>query len=920
MSPEQTAEYIARFRNRIATIRQNVTVTSLKGRITHSIHRRDSLGRRGENARLALSASLGLYYTGVEKSEEDLRDLSPVDWDDGDNNDGDDDDEGDEGDVDCDGRSDSMEPLRDSDREDITNGYWDGQWDLDMDREEERLRDAEHRIAEERSSNGNGDVEGGQYVAYHSMNSRAARRMRLDEVERMYRSGGRYSTVGKKKGRELQSLLQNLRPEEWNDEAPIEDPPQSAAQDEENEYEELPQPTTQEDQEQDSISLPSNPYPEDDFLLPLTRQPARTTPPPPLSSPANFIINPNSSTELSVPSNPYPEDAPSPTPSFQPPPPPSRPTQSPSPFHRAATPPTPHSRFAIYLCDRTISPIAPFTASRHLISAAGSKSTQSYQSEPLQQQGHGYNDNDDVEEEYAPNHPYHGMSAQETSEYWYGLEGYQTESERNLRRRGEGRGRRRAVSSPVQYNADRAFGSVGENHQGDEGEGGEREDEVRRRYLDGLSDEARVRAEEEKEEEFAMRTGAEETNAKRKDMMGRLLSTFACRPGTVTPTCTAVPIPNDTDATTTPTVSKTPRKYGMTYLSHKIGRTQKREEEARLRERLMAIQLHASAETRTQHIEDINTPTEVPVLIPKAKRRKDSTQPNPPSLVPNLESRTQSIIGPPVDLSQMIQRAPESIRAPTPVPKANTDVEGVEEDGKHGPRQKHSGSSLSDRLRQTQLEDLPLQSDAAQEIRNLMMALERDQGEAASTPTQHSDIAPHDPNPNTTSLQQADELPGGFSISSQHSSLSPHETLERHFRTQRQVNERYTRRIRPTTSHSSSLTLPEGHGGVRGVLRITNMVIQGEGEEEENIGGFGEEDEGCERDEGCEEVGAEVGVDDSNNDGANSVIENQQASIDEVETDAEEKKGSLCSKTIRTRRARMMYQRPDEQCDTQIML
>lgn len=195
MSPKQTAAYLARFRNRIATIRQSVTVTSLKGRITNSTRRQDNLGRRGENARLALSASLGLYYTGVEKSEEDLRDLSPVDLDDEDENDGDGDDEGDEGDVDCDGRSDSMEPLRDSDRKDMTNGSWDGQWELDMDREEQRWMRTEHRIAEERSSNGNGDVEGGQYVAYHSVNSRAARRMRLDEVERMYRSGGRYSTV-----------------------------------------------------------------------------------------------------------------------------------------------------------------------------------------------------------------------------------------------------------------------------------------------------------------------------------------------------------------------------------------------------------------------------------------------------------------------------------------------------------------------------------------------------------------------------------------------------------------------------------------------------------------------------------------------------------------------------------------------------
>jgi len=192
MSPEQTALYLSRFRDRIATIRQNVTVVSLKGRFTNSIsiRRRNSLDRRGEHARTALSASLGLYYTGVDKSEEDLRDLSPVDGGDGGEDDGDD------------GRSDSMEPLRNRDgdleREDINDGSWDAQWELDMDREEERLMRSEHRIAEERVSLG-GDVdgvgEGEMYVAYHSLNSGAARRMRLDEVQRMYEGGGRYATV-----------------------------------------------------------------------------------------------------------------------------------------------------------------------------------------------------------------------------------------------------------------------------------------------------------------------------------------------------------------------------------------------------------------------------------------------------------------------------------------------------------------------------------------------------------------------------------------------------------------------------------------------------------------------------------------------------------------------------------------------------
>jgi hypothetical protein len=217
MSPEQTAAYLARFRDRIATFRQNVTVISLKGRITNTVRRQDSLGRRGENACVALAASLGMYYTGGNKSEEDLRDVSPEHECSGINgeeeterNGGEEDGDGDvedEGDPDWDGRSDSMEPLRDSEREEIVDGegdedadwesdrdgHWDGQWELDMDREEERIIDAEHRMAEERSSNA--DEESELYVAYHSINSRAMRKTRLDSVEKMYQSGGRYSTV-----------------------------------------------------------------------------------------------------------------------------------------------------------------------------------------------------------------------------------------------------------------------------------------------------------------------------------------------------------------------------------------------------------------------------------------------------------------------------------------------------------------------------------------------------------------------------------------------------------------------------------------------------------------------------------------------------------------------------------------------------
>jgi hypothetical protein len=95
-----------------------------------------------------------------------------------------------------------MEPLRDGEGEDYGDGDGDEEredWELDMDREDERcmevdrFMDLESLIAEERFLNG--EVESEMYVAYHSLNSRAVRKMRLDEVQRMYQRGERYSTV-----------------------------------------------------------------------------------------------------------------------------------------------------------------------------------------------------------------------------------------------------------------------------------------------------------------------------------------------------------------------------------------------------------------------------------------------------------------------------------------------------------------------------------------------------------------------------------------------------------------------------------------------------------------------------------------------------------------------------------------------------
>ena len=129
-----------------------------------------------------------------------------------------------------------------------------------------------------------------------------------------------------------------------------------------------------------------------------------------------------------------------------------------------------------------------------------------------------------------------------------------------------------------------------------------------------------------------------------------------------------------------------------------------------------------------------------------------------------MGSQTPSVIGPPVDLSKMIQRAPESIRTSSPSP--GSDAEPLRMNVERVPRQAHSdsSSSLSDRLRKTKLEDLPLRFGAAEEIRNLMLTLERDQNGSTNIPIQHEDRLLGGVN-STTKLHtgQANELPGGFS-------------------------------------------------------------------------------------------------------------------------------------------------------------
>ncbi|CAN9152479.1 unnamed protein product [Alternaria alternata] len=725
MSPQPTVLYLARIRDRIAAIRENTNTnaTSLKTIITNTV-RRDNLGRRGEAARQTLAASLGEYYEGSQEPEDDLRDLSPVEghwngWDEED------------GEQDWDVRSDSMEPLRDREGEEIEDGddeYEEERedWELDMDREHERYMEVdrsmsfESLIAEERFTNG--EVESEMYVAYHSMNSRAMRKMRLHEVERMYQSGGTYSTVNKTKRSEIQDMLQKYS-------------------------EEVPNFRRQDDED----DVVSTPYPEDDDLIPLTYQPNHGSLPTPDDT---NKVNTNSSSELSILTNLYPEDAP--TTQSQPPP----PTQSPYSINRDITPSTSRSYFPIYPSDRTISPIAPFVASRHVPFPVSPSSTRSHVSFRIESGAYAHN-NDVEARRYAPTHPYYDMSQQEIQEYWHGLQRYNTESERHLRR-GEAltNRRQRSASSPVQHRDERILGSVGgeyEHHVGDK-LGGER---------------------------------GEQAGEKKVNIVGRLLGTLTCRPGAVSPDDAAVPVKHDQ---TVGMVSIVPRKYAMAFLSRKTGRTQRKEEDGRLRERLLGLQVSPPHEKTTRDTGNSSGVKEEAQRIPRAKRGDEDKRSRPKPRIVNVGIQTQGVIGPPADLSKMIQRAPESIRTSSPLPGSDAEPLRMRRDVERVPRQAHSdsSSSLSDRIRQTKLEDLPLRFGAAEEIRNLMLTLERDQNGSTNLPIQHEDRLSGGFN-STTKLHtgQANELPGGFSRPEN-----------------RQANRQYAQRVRAAKSHSSNLTLP----------------------------------------------------------------------------------------------------------------
>ncbi|CAN9469183.1 unnamed protein product [Alternaria alternata] len=675
MSPQPTALYLARIRDRIAAIRENTNTnaTSLKTIITNTM-RRDNLGRRGEAARQTLAAFLGEYYDGSQEPEDDLRDLSPVErhwngWDE------------EEGEQDWDVRSDSMETLRDREGEGIDDGddeYEEERedWELDMDREHERFMEVdrgmslESLIAEERFLNG--------------------------EVE---------------SETEIQDMLQK-----YSEEVPI---------------------FRRQDDEDDVVSTP---YPEDDDLIPLTCQPNHGSLPTPNDS---NKVNTNSSSELSILTNFYPEDAPTTQP--QPPP----PTQSSYSIDRGITPSTNRSYLPIYPSDRTISPITPFVASRHVPFPVSPSSTRSHVSFPIKSDAYAHN-NDVVVREYPLGHPYYDMNQQEIQEYWHDLRSYNTESERHLRR-GEAptNRRQRSASSPVQHRDERILGSVGgeyENHVGGELEG-----------------------------EQGGQPGEKKVN-----IVGRLLSTLTCRPGAVSPDDAAVPVKHDQ---TVGMVSIVPRKYAMAFLSRKTNQTQRKEEDGRLKERLLGLQIPP----------------------PHEKTTRDT-------------GNSSGVIGPPVDLSKMIQRAPESIRTPSPLPGSDAEPLRMMREIERVPRQAHSdsSSSLSDRLRKTKLEDLPLRFGAAEEIRNLMLTLERDQNGPTNLPVQYEDRLSHGFN-STAELptRQANELPGGFSRPENSTiphkssfSPSPRETLQRHFDTQRQANRQYAQRVRAAKSHSSNLTLP----------------------------------------------------------------------------------------------------------------
>ncbi|KAJ6287086.1 hypothetical protein J3E71DRAFT_366657 [Bipolaris maydis] len=782
MSTERSSTYV-RVSDRVAVIRCNSN--TLKRRIARSMER-GGLGWKGESARQKLAASLVTHYA-QSGSREDV----DKEW---------------ERELELQlnevyERTDSMEPLRHG------------------------------KGAEEKSTE--------SYIGWHSLNSRDMRKKRLEEVQEMYLRGDRFATtIGKKQERMLQHALRSFADIQHGDEGMTFSSHHSTS-----------------DEQVKVSSSSSNPDSEvDDLFTNHAHSKAALL----RSNPELNTINDVNITKNQCSSEPYPSCAP--TSLTQPP------ATCPSSSRRPITPApsTVHSKFSVWPSDHTISPtVAHLHTNQHRVSPAliscscscpspsSSASSRSRSRSARWDQRHCHenfvkekesecenNDDDgisgrnDDNVDFPPNHPFHGLDAHQRRSYWDTLSCYHSGSSRSASRnsslvanRSTGAQPNSLSFSPVRKGL---LDSLAHPH-GEAATLNPREGRPAQDTMGRMSEATSrvVRSEAGDDARGRKRSGAD-----------RLRDTFGCWPETFTPESPARAVENEVQP---PDVATVPKKFGVTYLARKMRNPQtiwKRSKE-QLRQTRGEVQdagIAAAEETR-EH--DIRTQTQT--QIQNRDQMPETTIPEPRNEDTTNENNQTTDATHPVQIPNKLQHTPETTPPASPPPlststpttpiAATAAAAGTalhppsqpqtptlsipktrsSSQPSHQRRSASSGSSpssLSDRLRTTRLEDLRLRSETAQEIRNLMLDIDRDRRQSgsftsptitssSSTPTTTAAATTSAtatpivvvPRPGVAAAQSSaattPELPGGFTVADSPGS-AVRGALERHFRLRRE--------------------------------------------------------------------------------------------------------------------------------------
>ncbi|EUC49831.1 hypothetical protein COCMIDRAFT_1457 [Bipolaris oryzae ATCC 44560] len=820
MSTERSSAFV-RVSDRVAVIRCNSN--TLKRRIARSMER-GGLGWRGESARQKLAASLITHYAQSDSREDVNRErggkpeleLNEVYE-----------------------RTDSMEPLR-------------------------REKGVEEKNKE-------------SYVGWHILNSREMRKRRLEEVQEMYLRGDRFATIiGREQERMLQHVLRSFADTEHGDEGMTFSSHHATS----NEQVKVSAPSSNPDSEVNDLvsnhahstaallrsnpefntindvnitknECSSEPYPSCAPTSSLAQPPA--TCPPPSRRPITLAPSTVHS-KFSV----WPSDHTIPS--------------TVAPLHTNQHRVSP----ALISCS---CPSLSASASSRSRSRSARRRDQRHRHENFVKEKESECENNDDDGipgrnddnvEFPPNHPFHGLDARQRRSYWDTLSCYHSGSSRSASRNSSLVAKRGTAAQPnsLSFSPVRKglLDSLAHPHGETATSGienafirslnpGERRSaqDTMGRMSEATSRVVRsVRSEESFTTTVRQETG-DDARGRKRSGADRLRDTFGCGPEKFTPEFPARAVENEVQP---PDVAPVPKKFGMAYLARKMRNPQtiwKRSKE-QLRQGQGEVQdagIAAEEETRehnttTQTQNRDQTPE---TTIPEPKNEDTTNENNqtttthpvqPPNKLqhtPEPTPRTSPITPPPPPLSTStststpVTPTAATPRSPSPSPNLNLSIPKTRSSSQlpHSHPSSHqrrsasasasgsSPSSLSDRLRTTRLEDLRLRSETAQEIRNLMLDIDRDRkgsmtfppvnttstsnSTAAATATQRITA--------TQSVATTPELPGGFTVADSPGS-GVRGALERHFRVRRESQDGDAAR-NELRSQASTATLPRSY-------------------------------------------------------------------------------------------------------------